>query len=96
MNDDNIEVNFVREVNSYSEANKQEFTKKIQETKQTKKTETVQEIVNSKVFIKNSKKPEPKHALFKAPISKGLLSNYKNCFVNPNLKTEKVTISNSN
>lgn len=45
--------------------------------------------MNSKVFIKNTKKPEPKPALFKAQIGKGLLSNYKNCFVNANLKTEK-------
>lgn len=86
MNEDNIEVNFVREVNLYNETSKQEFLKKVQETN---KNQTVQEIVNSKVFIKNTKKPEPKPALFKAQIGKGLLSNYKNCFVNANLKTEK-------
>ena len=32
MNEDNIEVNFVREVNLYNETNKQEFLKKVQET----------------------------------------------------------------
>lgn len=31
MNEDNIEVNFVREVNLYNETNKQEFLKKGQE-----------------------------------------------------------------
>lgn len=32
MNEDNIEVNFVREVNLYNETSKQEFLKKGQET----------------------------------------------------------------
>ena len=40
MNEDNIEVNFVREVNLYNETNKQEFLKKDKKlirTKQSKK-----------------------------------------------------------
>ncbi|CAD8149917.1 unnamed protein product [Paramecium octaurelia] len=93
MNNDNIEVNFVREFNLYNESNP------IRENKKNFKIEkeiTMQEVFNSKVQVKSSRKLTNDNAQFQAAVSKGILNSYKKLFINSESKNDQVSLGNKN
>ncbi|CAD8061614.1 unnamed protein product [Paramecium primaurelia] len=93
MNNDNIEVNFVREFNLYNESNS---IRENQKNVQIDKEITIQEVFNSKVQVKSSRKLTNDNAQFQAAVGKGILNSYKKLFINSESKNDQVSLCSKN